>query len=175
MSKIKKILPHMRSLLFVFFLVLLTLCAANPLQTVSDAYADTHASRLFTRLSQLLDTAHGYKISDLAPFADVLASDCYYVHQGRGTCHGLKQVVGCLLREWEEEDDGSKQQHRETLAHGPLYVVRQVTEVRRGGSEPSRTLDVFFVRAHNEKIVLLERMPTVKNPLMVEDLLDKKK
>lgn len=154
----------------------------HPLAQISELYSAEHSGTLFEQLRLLVEEA-SRRHNALAPdsdvraqhFAGVLAQDVRYVHQGRGVCNGLEQVVTCLLREYEEENDESPPQRKrtETLAHGALHAVRELTE-RKRDSGVVEQLDVWFVRTTQTAtsggnthplIKMIERMPSVHNPL----------
>jgi hypothetical protein len=150
----------------------------HPLTQISELYADASHSTLFEHLQLLVEEAarrHNALSADsdvrAQHFAGVLASDVRYVHHGRGMCTGIEQVVGCLLREYEEENDEAPHRQRiETLVHGALHAVRELTE-RRRDSGTVKQLDVWFVRtaqlaSGEHRIVLIERMPSVRDPLL---------
>jgi len=95
-----------------------------------------------------------------------------YLSQGRGECEEMLQVMECLL------DEQTQRNRMRGAALGVQYEVSQVrqggTEVvrlleihRTDGQELRRLLDVYFLhtRTSDGKIWLLEKLPTVVAPL----------
>jgi hypothetical protein len=166
----------------LLLLLLLGHSRASPLDLVSEAYADAPSGELFAHLQRLIDAEqrHGGD-GDPDAFAAVLAENCYYVHHGRGTCHGRAQVVACLLRERHElASEGRLSQQTTTLAYRGVHTARVLTDVRRGADQPTRYLDVYYTyltepggtNSGPAQIALLERVATTRDPINVESLLE---
>lgn len=147
--------------------------ATPELDAINDAYADNQGGNAYAHLRRLLETVAR---QNLAPaeaaqyFAALLHPDVDYVHQGRGHWHGLQRVVDALVREQRDEHGlgSGRVQSTQTLAHGTLHAVRELTELRRGGERQARRLDVYFLTLSAGGLVRqLERMPTVEDPYLV--------
>lgn len=168
----------MYSLLFVLCLVVVATTNTLDMSEREDVHVLRSANEAFRDASRwenlfaLIRDATRYQASEGNDdeWAHLLARNVRYASHGHGDCIGLQQVIECLVseqhsRERQRTEAGSVEFQAAVVRQGGVEVVRLLEVHRMDDEDLRRQLDVYFLHIRNGRIWLLEKLPTVRDPI----------